>query len=166
MNRRTSAFRWGVALAILASYAMHAPVARAQTETVLHSFGALGDGAQPLAGVILDSNGDLYGTTWVGGVANGSFNCNPGCGTVFQLTPNSDGTWNETTIYDFEGGYPGHGHDGGFPNGPVALGPDGNLYGWIGCTVFGCGDHNGGLMFQLVQGANGTWTKAHSLLSR
>ena len=49
------------------------------TETVLHDFGNGSDGADPYAGLILDSVGNLYGTTQHGG-ANGY-------GTVFELTP-------------------------------------------------------------------------------
>jgi uncharacterized repeat protein (TIGR03803 family) len=48
------------------------------TYTVLHTFGGI-DGAQPDANLILDSNGNLYGTTATGGVNGG--------GVVFELTP-------------------------------------------------------------------------------
>ena len=48
-------------------------------ETVLHSFGASGDGARPEAGLVLDAQGNLYGTTYWGG-ANG-------LGAVFELSP-------------------------------------------------------------------------------
>ena len=57
------------------------------TETVLHVFeGKKDDGAYPLAGLIADSAGNLYGTTWGGGVKT----CNGpvgkvGCGIVFKI---------------------------------------------------------------------------------
>ncbi|MFZ0314854.1 MAG: choice-of-anchor tandem repeat GloVer-containing protein [Candidatus Korobacteraceae bacterium] len=56
------------------------------TETVLHSFSfGDGDGAQPLGGVTLDSNGNIYGTASDGG---GFFTvCDIGCGTVWEITP-------------------------------------------------------------------------------
>jgi uncharacterized repeat protein (TIGR03803 family) len=54
--------------------------AQAQTETVLHSFGSqAGDGEFPVAGLILDKKGNLYGTTSGGGAYDE--------GTVFKLTP-------------------------------------------------------------------------------
>jgi uncharacterized repeat protein (TIGR03803 family) len=60
------------------------------TETVLSSFTGGSDGAVPVAGLIADSSGNLYGTTVVGGSGTAcpavpNFN-NPGCGVVFKLT--------------------------------------------------------------------------------
>ena len=57
------------------------------TENVLHSFGD-GDGEGPFAGVIFDAAGNLYGTTCGGSRAFGY-------GTVFELTPNGDGSWTD-----------------------------------------------------------------------
>jgi uncharacterized repeat protein (TIGR03803 family) len=83
------------------------------TETVLHSFaGGSSDGADPTARVILDANGNLYGTTFRGGSS--------GRGTVFEL----DTTNTETVLYNFTGGA-----DGGNPFGGLTLGQDGTLYG-------------------------------------
>jgi len=42
-------------------------------------------GAQPLAGLIRDAAGSLYGTTGLGGVVSEA--CPIGCGVVFKLTP-------------------------------------------------------------------------------
>ena len=70
----------------------------AWTETVLYSFCAqknCADGDEPRAGVIMDSAGNLYGTTHRGG-ADGNY------GTVFELTPNATRTgWMETVLYSF-----------------------------------------------------------------
>jgi uncharacterized repeat protein (TIGR03803 family) len=55
----------------------------AGTETVLRVFTAKAGGWRPLAGLILDSEGDLYGSTLNGGLDGG----NPGYGVVFKLTP-------------------------------------------------------------------------------
>jgi hypothetical protein len=56
------------------------------TETVLHTFTGGSDGAIPFFnGVILDSNGDLYGETWNGGNTSTCFNA-LGCGVVYKLT--------------------------------------------------------------------------------
>ena len=82
-------------------------------ETVLYSFTGGDDGGFPLAGLIRDSAGNLYGTTNGGGVA--------GAGVVFKI----DRSGHETALYGFTGG-----DDGGFPLW-VTLARDsaGNLYG-------------------------------------
>ena len=64
------------------------------SESVLYSFTGGNDGGAPAAGLIFDSNGNLYGTTTVGGVYNK--------GTVFQLTPAGSG-WTENVLYSFQG---------------------------------------------------------------
>ena len=67
-------------------------------ETVLYNFCSLSgcaDGAYPLAGLIRDAQGNLYGTTAYGG----SNNCALGCGTVFELS----NTGTETVLYSFTG---------------------------------------------------------------
>ena len=83
------------------------------TESVLHSFaGGSSDGADPTARVILDANGNLYGTTFMGG-SNGR-------GTVFEL----DTTNTETVLYNFTGGA-----DGANPFGGLTRDQNGTLYG-------------------------------------
>ena len=65
---------------------------------MLHSFSGLSDGAHPFAGLVLDTAGNLYGTTQQGGAGGcGSFF---GCGTVFKL----DKTAKETVLYRFPSG--------------------------------------------------------------
>jgi uncharacterized repeat protein (TIGR03803 family) len=68
-------------------------------ETVLYSFGSFdGDGANPLAGLIADKQGALYGTTYAGGIGSN------GNGTVFKLTPpKGRNGWKETVLYSFSG---------------------------------------------------------------
>jgi uncharacterized repeat protein (TIGR03803 family) len=83
-------------LLILASLASHA---FGQTLTTLHDFGAFRtDGRAPGSGVIIDSNGNLFGTTGVGGSdLNG--------GTVFELSPPAvaGDPWTETVLRRFRG---------------------------------------------------------------
>jgi uncharacterized repeat protein (TIGR03803 family) len=85
-------------------------------ETVLHSFTGGADGAYPYAGVILDSAGNLYGTTANGGLGTG-YN---GAGVVYKVDP----AGHETVLYSFTGGA-----DGGYPEAGVILDSAGNLYG-------------------------------------
>ena len=59
--------------------------ATAQTEKILYSFTGGSDGGAPQGGLVLDGKGNLYGTTQQGGSDSG--------GTVFEVTPNSNGTW-------------------------------------------------------------------------
>ena len=91
------------------------------TESVLYSFSGGADGATPAAGVILDSTGNLYGTTEYGGAntACGSY----GCGVVFKMAPASGGAWKEVLLHNFDGG------DGANPTEPLTFGSGSNLYG-------------------------------------
>jgi uncharacterized repeat protein (TIGR03803 family) len=84
------------------------------TKSVLHSF-SVADGADPFAGVIFDTAGDLYGTTRDGG--------DTGNGVVFKLVPNN-GSWTESVLYSFAGG-----RDGAQPYGGLIFDTVGNLYG-------------------------------------
>jgi uncharacterized repeat protein (TIGR03803 family) len=60
------------------------------TRKVLHHFKGGQDGAAPLAGLVRRGSGALYGTTDGGGDGT----CSGGCGTVYELKPRPDGTWN------------------------------------------------------------------------
>jgi uncharacterized repeat protein (TIGR03803 family) len=111
------------------------------SEQILHSF-SYSDGASP-SGLTFDDPGNLYGTAGMGGAYDE--------GVAFELSPNSGGGWNESTIYNF-GGF----QDGACPDGPLTFhGP--NLY---GATCFG-GSGDYGTIFELKPGAKG-WT--HSVL--
>jgi hypothetical protein len=73
----------------------------AWTETVLYRFTGGSDGAAPLAGLIADESGALYGTALLGGNSNARYP--NGAGTVFKLTPpgTSHTAWTETVLYSF-----------------------------------------------------------------
>ena len=114
-------------------------------QTILHSFGyEPGDGKYPLASLIFDKQGNLYGTTTYGGAS--------GVGTVFKLSPS--GT--EAVLHSF-GGEPG---DGINPQGALILDKQGNLYG----TTAGGGAYGGayghGMVFKLS--SSGEETLLHS----
>jgi uncharacterized repeat protein (TIGR03803 family) len=115
---------------------------------VLHSFSDRnGEGYAPEAVVVMDSAGNLYGTTVAGG--NGGVGCGyPGCGIVFQLKPNPDGSWSELIVHNFTG------YDGRNSYAPVTLDSRGNLY---GTTKMGSTGGNG-TVFKLSPAMNGSWT--------
>jgi uncharacterized repeat protein (TIGR03803 family) len=108
--------------------------------TVLYNFGeAVNDGSTPVAGVTLDSEGSLYGTTSAGGVA--------GYGTVFELKPSGSAS-SETILHQFE-----LQSDGGTPYAGLIFDHSGNLYG--AATQGGDGSGGGGTVFELTpSGAN------------
>lgn len=123
------------------------------TETVLYSFqGGASDGAQPVAGLVFDSGGSLYGTTSLGGIDG--FDCNSGCGTAFELSPSATpgGVWTENVLYIFQSF-----RDGGVPMGPLVFDHVGNLYG----TTYG-GGFEGGTIFELSPPSQpgGQWGEA------
>jgi uncharacterized repeat protein (TIGR03803 family) len=111
--------------------------AQGWTETPIHIFsGALG-GAQPMGGVIFDSEGNLYGTTYGRGMY--------GWGTVFQLA-SSNGQWTLNTIYAFM-----NETDGRYPEASLLIDRSGNLY---GATPAG-GSGSSGTVFELTPSGGG-----------
>ena len=105
-------------------------------QSVLYTFQGLNDGQFPVGGVILDRAGNLYGTTFNGGVNGG--------GTVYELSPSASG-WTFNTLYSFTGVYGG-------PYNKLTL-ANGNLYGFTEA-----GGANGlGSVFQLTPSGGG-WT--------
>jgi len=102
------------------------------TESILWSFGSGLDGLDPVAGLIMDKNGNLYGTTENGGA---DFRVGVLGGTVFELTPPSTTgeTWTELILWSF-----GNGPDGQLPRAGVIMDASGNLYGTtaVSGTVF------------------------------
>ncbi|HTZ95170.1 MAG TPA: choice-of-anchor tandem repeat GloVer-containing protein [Terriglobales bacterium] len=116
----------------------------ASDETVLWNFSdSNGDGAFPWSNVLIsDSKGNLYGVTGGGGSNT--------TGTVFELSPNGTGGYNETVLYDFKAEGSG---DGSTPYGTLARDAAGNLYG----ATQGGGANNTGTVFMLSPKAGGGW---------
>jgi len=102
--------------------------------SILRNFGGgNGDGALPLSSLTLDSQGNLYGTTYFGGSGDG--------GTVFKLSPGSNGSWNQTILYNFAQ------QTGGceYPVSNLLFDATGNLYG----TASSGGAWKGGCAYEL-----------------
>jgi len=113
------------------------------TKTILHNF-MFSDGANPKSGVILDGNGNLFGTTSQGGSDGNN-------GTVFELI---NGTWEEKILYNFQ-----NGNDGRSPVAGLAFDSSGNLF---GATAWG-GSGGGGTVFELSpQGDSWVFTLLYS----
>lgn len=117
-------------------------VTPAGIETVVHTFtaseGSTIDGASPAGGLLIDTSGNLFGTTQRGGAS--------GKGVVFEIAPN--GT--ETILYSFSG------PDGASPTSNVIKDKAGNFFG----TTTAGGAHGLGTVFKLSPG--GTETVLHS----
>jgi uncharacterized repeat protein (TIGR03803 family) len=99
-------------------------------ETTLHIFQGGSDGIMPRGGLVMYGDGNLYGTTYVGGSSNN--------GTVFKITPQGQ----ETVLYSFQGGA-----DGANPWAGLYLGVDGNFY---GTTAYGGNRSNHGTVFKIT----------------
>ena len=110
------------------------------------------NGIGPVASLALDSSGNLYGTTSAGG-PNGN-------GTVFKLTPGSNGTWSQSILYDFCTTLHPKGPCGPFA--PVVLDSAGNIYStsYYGGSSTGstnCGSTGCGTVFRLSPTKTGSW---------
>jgi len=113
------------------------------TYTQLYSFGDQAtDGSGPDAGLIMDSEGNLYGTTVSGGA-------NFFDGTVYELSPGSNGLWNETTLHSFSG------PDGYGPEAELIMDKQGNLY----STTKTGGTDSDGVVFEMSPISGGGWSE-------
>ena len=108
-------------------------------ETPIYIFSGGADGGRPQAGVIFDSNGNLFGATTLGGSNN--------AGTIFKLTYMPGVGWTETVLYNFTGG-----NDGKAPFGGLIWDAAGNLYG----TTSDAGTGGCGTAFELSPSGQ-TW---------
>lgn len=119
--------------------------AEAQSETTIYKFCAqpnCSDGGDPEGRLVSDPAGNFYGTTRDGGAY--------GSGTVYELSRNGNGGWNESVLYSFTGGV-----DGLLPfYSSLIFDSAGNLY---GTTVWG-GVNGYGVVFELSP-VGGTWTE-------
>jgi uncharacterized repeat protein (TIGR03803 family) len=117
---------------------------------VLHAFKSGNDGNFPWNNLVFDASGNLYGATESGG-GGGTQHCGfGGCGTVFQLSPNSNGQWTESVLHSFS--Y----YDGADPQGELIFDSAGNLFGTAFIGGVG-GDNENGTVFGLTYNSD-AWT--------
>jgi len=110
-------------------------------ETTLYNFTGQADGGLPVAGLVMDERGNLYGTTSLGGDLNGVCGTYSGCGTVFKVDSNGK----ETVLYAFTGGA-----DGNSPEyGPLVRDSAGNLYGTTSTGGNCVGGEGCGIVFKV-----------------
>jgi uncharacterized repeat protein (TIGR03803 family) len=121
------------------------------TETILYKFTGGTDGSSPMAGLVIDSQGSLYGTTSAGGdLSCPTLGSSYGCGTVFKLT-NRNGTWTESVLYAFPGG-----SNGAAPESQLVRDSAGNFYGtavnggYVKCPYGTNGYPGCGVVFKLT----------------
>lgn len=155
------------------------PTGNSWQETVLYSFAGGSDGEDPWTGLIMDPQGNLYGTSngcafelspsgasWtlqviyqLGGGTRAALT-RDGSGnifgvttfsTVFEASPNGSGSWNTAIIHNFTGA-PG---DGYYPEGTLVFDKAGNLYG----TTTNGGAYNSGTVYELSPGSGGVWSE-------
>jgi len=116
------------------------------SETILHDF-QIGDGSAPIAGLLLDEGGTLYGTGETGSTGGKLCQALDDCGTVFSLSPPSGGQteWAFSVLFRF----PGDDRDGLYPLGTLIKDPEGRLVGTT--SNFGTlrGQQTNGTVFRL-----------------
>jgi len=141
-------------LALVFVFPVLATESWAASEKVLYNFKGGADGAYPSSPLLIDSAGNLYGTTSTGGSGR---NCPqgevPGCGVIYKLVL-VNGGWQQNVIYTFQGG-----SDGAYPVGNLVFGAFGNLYGAAeGGGVGGCLD-GCGVIYELSPNPDGDWVE-------
>jgi uncharacterized repeat protein (TIGR03803 family) len=119
------------------------------TQTVLYAFSGGEDGGFPTGGVLVDSVGNVFGTTYYGGTGSCSNGFATGCGVVFELYESPEGTWNEKVLHSFSGP-----PDGQYPSAGLVQDASGHLY---STTVYG-GANGSGTVFEMTPAQNGDWT--------
>jgi hypothetical protein len=126
------------------------------TFNLLYTFQGDNDGAYPVGGLTIGSDGSLYGTTAIGGGGGCGLGILLGCGTVYNLKPparfcaNVLCPWSETVLYRFPGAAAGF-----FPEDAVTFDAAGNMY---GTTNEGSISNGGGVVFELTHAGSG-WTE-------
>jgi uncharacterized repeat protein (TIGR03803 family) len=108
----------------------------------LYEFQGAPDGSFPYGALLMDRAGRIFGTTYYGG--------SNGLGTIYQLTRDVSGNWNEQVLYGFQAG-----QDGNSSISNLVSDAAGNLYGTTSEGGLGSGT-----IFELAPNGNNTWTES------
>ncbi len=131
------------------------PASATSKYQVVHEFHGK-DGANSAAALIFDGKGNLFGTTNMGGKYSAS--CPYGCGTVFELSPTSSGSWKEKVLHKFCS--LDHCADGSFPSAGLTIDSAGNLFGTTGGGGKQSCNNGCGTVFELTPpSGNGNWSE-------
>ena len=116
---------------------------------ILYAFTGGPDGGNPFAGVVEDTAGNLYGTTNTGGITPCTSDESAGCGVIYELSPQSNGTWLETVLFAFQATGTGAEPE----QGTLTFDAAGALY---GSTIFGATSFPGnGVIYKLARSGAG-----------
>ncbi len=126
------------------------------TERVLYAFKSGTDGANPNGGLVFDTKGAVYGTTYYGGNQSCGSSSGVGCGTVFELEPpiTKNAAWTEKVLLRFKS----DGSMGDEPAAGVIFGKNGDLY---GTTTLGgqIPTNDLGTVYRLSRSKGGQWNE-------
>jgi uncharacterized repeat protein (TIGR03803 family) len=137
-------FHWAAGGLVLSVFLFCEATSKAATAEVIYSFAGEDDGEYADTDLAIDADGNLYGTSVLGGRFGG--------GTVWQLSPVGGG-WVHSVLYDFTGGA-----DGGEPYKGVTLDAAGNLYGTAVTGGSGSCEGGCGVTYKLTKSGN-SWTQ-------
>jgi uncharacterized repeat protein (TIGR03803 family) len=143
----SSRLSWSVAALVLVIVSPLPATGQTDPGRVIHSFTSIPEGSTPYAGLLVASDGNLYGTTYSGGVQ--------GAGTAFRLSRDANGdftVFNLLHAFTASSGLPST--DGGYPTASLMESKDGNLYGTTGQG----GSAAKGTVFRLSRDASGDFT--------
>jgi len=129
-------------MALGALIALTLAAAAQQTVSAIYNFGNA-NGAYPHGGLAFDSHGNIFGTATSGGFFNQ--------GVVFELQPESGGSWSGRTIYNFGN----IANDGAYPYASLVADSAGNVYG----TTSAGGVYGGGTVFELIPNSRGNYNE-------
>jgi uncharacterized repeat protein (TIGR03803 family) len=107
-------------------------------------------GYNPPAPPIWDASGNLWGTMTQGGITQSPCVAAFGCGVIFEMTPNGDGTWTYNVMHEFASSAT----DGQSPYGGLVMDAAGNFYGSTGIG----GAYNQGTVFKFAY-TGGQWVE-------
>jgi hypothetical protein len=144
--KATDFLKRAMVAALALAIAPAAPAAIKYRYKILHAFTGGSDGGWPATTPTLDASGNVYGTTYWGGTERGQDCGYPGCGVIFELSPNKVGHWSESVLFDFV-----ESTGGAYDLQPLIFDGSGNLFG----STYRLAPDGPAFLFELTQGSGG-----------